>query len=387
MGFDAHKFYHKNFPNKGIRSNFPRDVDLTFLKDTEFPTVVYTGNQTLKISRILGSKFDQKLIRRVSKKGLKIYLYEPLCFYIKGDTYNKSFYSEFSVHDDLTLIRSEELDSIQRLIDTHGFYNVTVYTCDYNVEKYLGPHYNFNIECKDLFLSDVKNIVKRKHKPKKIEKHFWCAIGRYTYPRHLIVSYLTNFTGNYTWHYEYEGDILGDDSWLEKEKLTEEMCSMLENGNKLLNHNYYNIDTESNSRELVTSLEGVYIPKLKNGIQSTKFLESYDNCFVAVVAETRFAQPTANVSEKLLHCISSKTPFILLAPPHTLEYVRSLGFKTFSKFWSEEYDTIEDPTQRLKEIFTVIDNIGLMNLSEIEQMYAEMAEILDFNVEILNNLK
>ena len=61
--------------------------------------------------------------------------------------------------------------------------------------------------------------------------------------------------------------------------------------------------------------------------------------------------------------------------------------KTFSKFWSEEYDTIEDPTQRLKEIFTVIDNIGLMGLSEIEQMYAEMAEILDFNVEILNNLK
>ena len=86
-------------------------------------------------------------------------------------------------------------------------------------------------------------------------------------------------------------------------------------------------------------------------------------------------------------CIASKTPFILLAPPYSLEYARSLGFKTFSKFWSEEYDTIEDPTLRLKEIFNLVDKIGRMDIPQLEQMYSEMAEILEYNITILNKLQ
>jgi hypothetical protein len=388
MGLDAHKFYHKNFPTGDlIRGNFPLDVNYTFLKGTEFPTIIYTGNQSVKIPKALGAKIDRKFVKRVSKKGFRIYLYEPLCCYIKGKDYNNSFYSEFSAHDDLALIRSEELDSIQRFVDAYGFKNVRVYTCDYNVEKYLGPFYSFDIECKDLFLSDIKNALKDGFKhSKKIEKHFWCAIGRYTYPRHLIISYLANFPGNYAWHHTYKRDILECDTWLEKEKLTEPMCSLLEHGNRLINKNYYNIDIELDSRETVEHHHGVYIPQV-NDLRSEKFLESYDKCFVAIVAETRYAQPTANISEKLLTCIGSKTPFILLAPPYSLEYARSLGFKTFSKFWSEKYDTIEDPTLRLKEIFDLIDKIGRMDVPQLEQMYSEMAEILEHNIAILNKLK
>ena len=387
MGLSAHKFYHKNFPaGAQVKDSFPRDMEFTFLKDTKFPTIVYTGNQRLVIPKGLGNKFDKKLVKKVSKRGLKIYLYEPLCCYIKDKHYNNSFYTEFSNKDDMSLVRSEELDSIQRLIDIHGFTNVTVYTCDYNVKKYLQPHYNFNIECKDLFLSDIKNAVKRTPGVKKIEKHFWCAIGRYTYPRHLIISYLANFQGYYTWHYRYERDILEYDTWLEREKLTEPMCALLQHGNTLLNENYHYIDIKLDERETVGHQHGVYIPPVFD-LKSTKFFESYDKCFVAIVAETRYAQPTANFSEKLLTCISSKTPFILLAPPYSLEYARSLGFKTFSKFWSEEYDTIEDPTLRLKEIFNLIDQIARMDIPQLEQMYSEMVEILQHNINILNDLQ
>jgi hypothetical protein len=386
MSLDAHRFYHKNFPTGWkLRNNFPRDMELTFLKGTEFPTIVHTSNQSIIIPKGLGNYFNQKFVKKVSKRGLKIYLYEPLCCYIQGKPYNRFFYSEFSIHDDLTLIRSEELDSIQKLIDNYGFYNVTVYTGDYNVEKYLGQHYSFNVKCKDLFLSDIKNSVLRINAPKKIQKHFWCAIGRYTYPRHLIISYLANFPGTYTWHYKFKSNVLAYSTWLEKEKLSKEICSMIETGNKILNDNYFNIDIELSSREEITSPAEVYIPNVHD-IRSNKFHESYDNCFVSIVAETRYAQPTANVSEKLLVCISSLTPFIMLAPPHTLEYIKSLGFKTFSNFWSEKYDTIEDPTERLKEIFSLIDQIGLMSLSQLEQMHVEMSEVLQFNLDILNNL-
>ena len=390
MPLQGHRFYHKNLPLVHL-SNLPRD-DSTFLKDTKFPTIVYTGNKVLSIPKLLGLKFNEKFVRKVSKRGFKIYLYEPLCCYIKGKSFNKQFYTEFNTDDDLSLIRSEELDSIQKLVDSYGFYNVTVYTCDYNVEKYLGPHYSFDLACKDLFISDVRDAVKLgiTDQPKKIEKHFWCAIGRYTYPRHLLISYLANYPGVYTWHFTFTKSVFDykrySYGWLEIPKLTQPMCASIEHGNKLLNENYYNIDVELDSRVCVDDPYGVYIPPVHD-LHAPKFLESYNKCFVGIVAETRYAQPTANVSEKLLTCIASKTPFILLAPPYSLEYARSLGFKTFSEFWSEEYDTIEDPTLRLKEIFNLIDKIGRMDIPQLEQMYSEMAEILEHNIAILNKLQ
>ena len=154
----------------------------------------------------------------------------------------------------------------------------------------------------------------------------------------------------------------------------------------MLNENYHYIDIQLDERETVGHQHGVYIPAVHD-LRSHKFFESYDKSFVAIVAETRYAQPTANVSEKLLTCISSKTPFILLAPPYSLEYIRSLGFKTFSKFWSEEYDTIEDPTLRLRKIFNLIDEIARMDLSQLEKIHLEMVDVLEYNHNILNKLQ
>ena len=54
---------------------------------------------------------------------------------------------------------------------------------------------------------------------------------------------------------------------------------------------------------------------------------------------------------------------------------------------NEKYDTIEDPTLRLKEIFNLIDEIGKMNLSQLEQMHLEMKGILEFNLANLNKLQ
>ena len=44
----------------------------------------------------------------------------------------------------------------------------------------------------------------------------------------------------------------------------------------------------------------------------------YSDVFVDIVTESRFAQPTANYSEKELQPIFYKKPFILVGPPKTL---------------------------------------------------------------------
>jgi hypothetical protein len=105
----------------------------------------------------------------------------------------------------------------------------------------------------------------------------------------------------------------------------------------------------------------------------------YQEIFVDVITETRFAQPTANFSEKVFQAMQYFRPFILVAPPFTLEYVRSLGFKTFSDFWDESYDTETNHGQRLIKIFKLIDTIEQMGFEDIKQMYQDMLPIIEHN--------
>ena len=106
----------------------------------------------------------------------------------------------------------------------------------------------------------------------------------------------------------------------------------------------------------------------------------YNDSFVAIVSESRFAQPTANFSEKTLQVILNKKPFILLAPPFTLKYLKeNFGFKTFDKFWDESYDEEVIHIERMKKIFSIIDDIQNKPISELQDIYMQMKEIIDHN--------
>lgn len=389
----VHKFYYKNIPNKKIADYMPfinYAVDKFLSNNISSPLIIYTGNQTFKFPKSLLKRFDSKLIKNFNKKGLTIYLYEPLCCYIKGKLHNKCYYSEFSTNDDLTKIRSQELDSIQKIVNKFHLTNVTVYTCDYNVEKYLGEHYTFKIACKDIFLvnwiPDLINICKQNYllDSKIIEKPFWCGNGRYTLSRHIIMSYLVNFPGNYSWHFKQNISPLDDTQWLEGSKLSSSIKEKIKNGHELLNTQYFFLDRKITKLELKDQ-ETVYIPDIPKFF-NIPFIKSYNNCFVGVVNETRFAQPTANISEKLLHCVASRTPFIIVGPPYTLQYIKELGFKTFSDFWNEDYDNEENHTLRLKKLFNVFDYIGSLSVNEMKMLYNQMTEILEHNIQILKTL-
>ena len=62
-----------------------------------------------------------------------------------------------------------------------------------------------------------------------------------------------------------------------------------------------------------------------------------------------------------------------------LEYLRSYGFKTFSDFWSEEYDTIDDLDQRLKAVSYIVNGVGSVSLDHLEKMRDKMKPVLEHN--------
>lgn len=98
-----------------------------------------------------------------------------------------------------------------------------------------------------------------------------------------------------------------------------------------------------------------------------------------VVCETVFFEPKLHLTEKIFKPIVAARPFILVAAPGNLAYLRSYGFKTFHPWINESYDDIIDPDQRLNAIATEIEKISQLSKRQLNNLLREMAPVLDYN--------
>jgi len=91
----------------------------------------------------------------------------------------------------------------------------------------------------------------------------------------------------------------------------------------------------------------------------------YQSSLISVVTETNFETNDIFNTEKIFKPMIHRHPFILVGPYKTLEKLRELGYKTFSDFWDESYDNIEDSNERLLKIVELCKFIN--QWSELEK--------------------
>lgn len=104
------------------------------------------------------------------------------------------------------------------------------------------------------------------------------------------------------------------------------------------------------------------------------------NCYaVHVVAETLFDTNKIYLTEKVFKPMVMSQPFILFAPPGSLQYLRDYGFRTFSDIWSEDYDLITDHACRKREILSLIDHLAAMSREEFYTLYQKTLPIITHN--------
>ena len=103
----------------------------------------------------------------------------------------------------------------------------------------------------------------------------------------------------------------------------------------------------------------------------------WKSSFLHIVLET--VVDRQHLTEKIFKPVVLRQPFVLVGGIGSLEYLRSYGFKTFSSFWDESYDEIENLDERMQAIADIVNNIGAMSLNELESMRTGMQEILDHN--------
>lgn len=376
------------------------DYDLYFRESIVYeldnigPFVIHMTNGEIK--ELKDITHTKENVDYLNKTGITFYLYEPLCEYLEGEKFNRGFYSEFDENVDINKFRAWELDSILDYANRNNLTNITVKTGNFNVKKYF-PYYNkLKLTTDDLFLRTL-NTYKYTGNIRnfKFDKKFINLNWRYTDHRNLISSFMADKSCFLSWYFSKDFDefykIKGFnfDSWSKKYPkyfniLKEGNLLVKEKGPFVLDHTFRKYDNDD-LWPVVDTLKKYETPATYNKDNKT-LSDFYNRSFLDVVTETRFFQPTSNISEKILQPIQYLRPFIVVAPPYTLKYLKTFGFKTFDKFFDESYDEETDHGERLIKIFNTIEFINQLDSRQTLNMFLKMIPILQHNLNLYKKI-
>jgi hypothetical protein len=107
--------------------------------------------------------------------------------------------------------------------------------------------------------------------------------------------------------------------------------------------------------------------------------ELQQRAFLHVVTETVFYYPHNAYGEKTFKPVSCFRPFVLVNVPGALQELRDLGFQTFSAWWDEDYDNIQDPTDRLYAVLDIVQWAYNQDLDQVKALMQEMQPVLEHN--------
>lgn len=100
---------------------------------------------------------------------------------------------------------------------------------------------------------------------------------------------------------------------------------------------------------------------------------------ISVVLETIVDDRKIHLTEKTLRPIACGHPFVLVAGPGSLEYLRSYGFKTFAPWINEDYDQETDVVKRMQMIVAEMHRIARLPALEKKQLLDQLKKIAAYN--------
>jgi len=114
--------------------------------------------------------------------------------------------------------------------------------------------------------------------------------------------------------------------------------------------------------------------------------EYFKNTFCSLVYEAYWHEKVVFFTEKINKCFLAGQPFIVISTPKYLDYLKKLGFKTFSNWWDESYDLEINDNKRKKMIEKLILEISKWDIKKCEEKYSEMIPILKNNQKVLKKI-
>jgi hypothetical protein len=105
----------------------------------------------------------------------------------------------------------------------------------------------------------------------------------------------------------------------------------------------------------------------------------YEKTFFNLLSETHYDVKTIFLSEKVFKCIAWYSPILFVTTPHSVEWFKKLGYKSFEPYFNEEYDKEENHGKRMLMILDEVERICKMSKNEILDWYGNQQDILEYN--------
>ena len=83
----------------------------------------------------------------------------------------------------------------------------------------------------------------------------------------------------------------------------------------------------------------------------------------------------------------NRHPVIWIAAPNTTKTMKRLGFKTFDSVWSEHYDTVKNPIERINSVIELLKQLIALTDQDKIDMMEQLRPILDHNYRVITALK
>lgn len=112
----------------------------------------------------------------------------------------------------------------------------------------------------------------------------------------------------------------------------------------------------------------------------------YKSTLMSVVTETHAYQYAIAETEKTFKPIKYKHPFILVGATNSLKYLKNKGYKTFSNWFSEDYDEIDNHRDRIIHISNLCKEIDGWDRDTKSKFIIETEEVVNHNFELFKSV-
>jgi hypothetical protein len=221
------------------------------------------------------------------------------------------------------------------------------------------------------------------NKEKQFKHHFGNFVSNSTYPRLLLASYLhTHHRDKTLQTYRRDPRDPGQAVDLDLDKLMFECADpgVLTDVASFLQHLPLELEQGLAEHPMTNMSAGEDGAAINSTIMSW-----YGSFFCDVITETFFSGRTFFLTEKTTRPLLCRNPFVVHGPKNFLKHLRALGFETFSRYWSEEYDHYEG-YERCKKIYEVLREIAQQDTDALHSMHDDMGELLEHNRQRLLSL-
>jgi hypothetical protein len=164
-------------------------------------------------------------------------------------------------------------------------------------------------------------------------------------------------------------------SWMEPLQVKNSRDSDLLKFLSLEGHEYY--------KNIIKNGFDPYILDINNDEKTTVInsvnWDHYRNSYFSLVSETETSKECLFITEKIFKPIYAGHPFIIWSSPRVLDYLKSIGYKTFPSLFDESYDDELDPKKRLKMIIQEVTKFKQLNKSKKKILFEYQKKTIQHN--------